>query len=197
MEEKNKVTKKEVAITIIALLILIVSVFGISYSIWSQTIMGTKENSINTGYISFSYNESDTNVIAIDNAIPMSDDNGKKLTGNKNTFDFTVSAKFAGANSINYEIYATPIEKTLDPNFVKIYLTDQNDIPVSGFDGVVPTYEELSDSSEAGVKSIYKSNLTTSAKIEKFRLRVWIKSDYNYSEESKKFSFKVNVKGMA
>lgn len=198
MEKNNKNNnRKEIAITTISLLILIVAVFGISYSIWTQTLTGTKENSINTGYVSFSYNESETNVISIQNAIPISDENGKKLTGNDNTFDFTLSAKFAGVSSIGYEIYATPVEKTLDTNFVKVYLTDQNDNPVSGFDGTVPTYEELTDSTEVGSKTIYKSSLTQSDKVEKFRLRVWISSDYNYSEESKRLSFKVNVKGMA
>ncbi len=197
MEKNKNNNRKELVITIISILILIVAVFGISYSIWTQTLTGTKENSINTGYVSFSYNESETNVISIQNAVPISDENGKMLTGSDNTFDFTLSAKFAGINSIGYEIYATPVEKTLDTNYVKVYLTDQNDNPISGFDGVVPTYEELTDSTEAGSKTIYKSSLTQSDKVEKFRLRVWISSDYNYSAESKRLSFKVNVKGMA
>lgn len=197
MKEENKKSKKELIITTLSILILVVAVFGISYSIWSQTFNGTKENSINTGYVSFTYNESDTNVIDIKNAMPMTDANGKMLTGGSNTFDFTVSAKFAGISSIGYEIYATPIEKTIDTNYVKVYLTDQNDNPITGFDSTIPTYETLTDSSEVGSKTIYKSELTKSEEVKKYRLRVWISSDYDYPTESKKLSFKVNVKGMA
>ena len=197
MKDEKKNNEKEIIITTLSVLILIVAVFGISYSIWSQTFYGTKENSINTGYVSFTYNESDTNVIDIKNAVPMTDANGKMLTGGSNTFDFTVSAKFAGVSSIGYEVYATPIEKTIDTKYVKVYLTDQNDNPISGFDTTVPTYDNLTDSSETGSKTIYKSELTKSEEVKKYRLRVWISSDYDYPEESKKLSFKVNVKGMA
>ena len=185
MKNEKKNNKKEIIITTLSVLILIVAVFGISYSIWSQTFYGTKENSINTGYVSFTYNESDTNVIDIKNAVPMTDANGKMLTGGSNTFDFTVSAKFAGVSSIGYEVYATPIEKTIDTKYVKVYLTDQNDNPISGFDTTVPTYDNLTDSSETGSKTIYKSELTKSEEVKKYRLRVWISSDYDYTEVSK------------
>ena len=184
-------------ITVLSVLILIVAVFGISYSIWTQTFLGTQENSINTGYISFSYTESDTNIIEIHNAVPTADENGKKMSGNKNMFDFTVSAKYAGTSSIGYEIYATPITQTLDSKYIKVYLTDQNDQPITGFDSVVPTYEELEDSTIEDSKIIYKSALTQSGASHDYRLRIWVSSDYDTSETSKQFSFKVNVKGIA
>ena len=195
LAKKNNI--KEMIITILSVLILIVAVFGISYSIWTQTFLGTQENSINTGYISFSYTESDTNVIEIHNAVPMADENGKKLNGNKNMFDFTVSAKYTGVSSIGYEIYATPITQTLDSKYIKVYLTDQNDQPITGFDSVVPTYDQLEDASAENSKTIYKSSLTESGKSDDYRLRIWVSSDYNMPEVSRSFSFKVNVKGMA
>lgn len=194
---KDSTSKKEIIISVISVLILIIAVFGISYSIWTQTFMGSQENSINTGYISFSYTESDTNVIEIHNAVPMADENGKKLSGNNSMFDFTVSAKYAGVSSIGYEIYATPVVQTLDGKYIKVYLTNQNDEAVSGFDGIVPTYDSLEDSSIEGSKTIYKGDLTESGKTEDYRLRIWVSSDYNLPDTSKKFSFKVNVKGMA
>lgn len=193
----EKRNAKEIIITVLSVLILIIAVFGISYSIWTQTFLGSKENSINTGYISFSYTESDTNVIEINNAVPMSDENGKKLTGNNNMFDFTVSAKYSGVSSIDYEIYATPITQTLDSKYIKIYLTDQNDQAITGYDSVVPTYEELEDSLMENSKTIYKSSLDQSGVSQEFRLRIWVNSEYNMPETSKKFSFKVNVKGNA
>lgn len=200
-QEKNNSTK-EMIITVLSVLILIVAVFGISYSIWEQTFNGSKENSINTGYISFSYKESDTNIIKIDNAIPTADESGKKLNGNTDMFDFTVSAKYTGLSSIGYEIYATPNVQTLDSKYIKIYLTDQNNQAISGFDSKVPTYEDLNFSSienaeTENIRTIYKSSLTQSGATHYYRLRIWVSSDYNMPETAKQFSFKVNVKGNA
>ena len=195
--ENKKTNTKEIIITALSILILLVAVVGISYSIWTQTFLGTKENSINTGYISFSYTESDTNVIEISNAVPMADENGKRMNGNKNMFDFTVSAKYSGVSSIGYEIYATPVTQTLESKYIKVYLTDQNDQAITGFDEDVPTYEKLKDSKIENSKTIYKSSLTSSGQSDDYRLRVWVNSDYNMPETSKSFSFKVNVKGIA
>lgn len=194
---KEKKNIKEIIITILSVLILIIAVFGISYSIWTQTFLGSKENSINTGYISFSYTESDTNVIEMNNAVPMSDENGKKLTGNNYMFDFTVSAKYGGVSSIGYEIYATPINQTLDSQYLKVYLTDQKDQAIPGYESTIPTYNELEDSTMENSKTIYKSTLNHSGASQDFRLRIWVSSDYNTPETSNKFSFKVNVKGVA
>ena len=195
--DNNKAEKKQLVISILAVLILVIAVFGISYAIWQRTFLGTKENSLSTGYISFSYTESNTNVISIDNAVPVSDDTGKRLTGSTNMFDFTISAKYAGLNSIGYEIYTEPIIEDLDGKYVKVYLTDQNDIPLSGYDVTVPTYSSRDASSLGTGKKLYQGTLTESGKTEKFRLRIWVDSTYNMPTESHKFSFKVNVKGNA
>lgn len=198
MEKGSSTKKKEVFISILAVLILLVAVFGISYAVWQQTSLGTKENSISTGYVSFSYTESNTNVISIQNATPISDDAGKKLTGNKNSFEFSVSAKYAGLPSIQYEVYTEPLASTLDGRFLKVYLTNQNDVPVSGYDVTIPTYDSLEASSIGNGKKLYEGTLTESGKTERFRLRIWVSSDFDMpSNESYKFSFKVHVKGMA
>ena len=191
--------KKELVVSIVGVLVLIIVVIGISYAVWSRTFLGTQENSINTGYISFSYTESDTNTIEIHNAIPISDSNGKMLSGNKNMFDFTVSAKFSGLSSVAYEIYATPIVQTLDSKYIKVYLTDQQDQPVGDRykENSIPTYDMLENSSVTGSKTIYKSELNESGKAVDYRLRIWLSSEYNMPETAKNFAFKVNVVGVA
>lgn len=198
MEKEKNTKRKEVFISILAVLILIVAIFGISYAVWQQTSLGTKENSISTGYVSFSYTESNTNTISINNAVAISDDAGKKLVGNKNSFEFSVSAKYAGLPSIRYEVYTEPLVTTLDGRFLKVYLTNQNDVPVSGYDVTVPTYDSLEASSTGSGKKLYEGTLTQSGQVEKLRLRVWISSALDMpANESYQFSFKVHVKGMA
>lgn len=198
MEKEKSIKRKEVFISILAVLILMVAVFGISYAVWQQTSLGTKENSISTGYVSFSYTESNTNVISIHNATPISDDAGKKLIGSNNSFEFSISAKYAGLPSIRYEVYTEPLKATLDERFLKVYLTNQNDVPVSGYDITIPTYDSLEASSTGNGKKLYEGTLTESGKIEKLRLRVWVSSDFDMpANDSYQFSFKVHVRGMA
>ena len=75
---------RNILLSIIGIAILFVAVIGISYAIFMFTGKGMKKNTISTGNISMTYTESD-NVIAIDNAVPMSDSAGKLQ---KEYFDF-------------------------------------------------------------------------------------------------------------
>lgn len=189
--------KRQLIISIFGVILLFIIAISVSYAIWQQTFLGTKENSINTGYVSFSYTESDTNIIEIHNAVPISDENGKMLSNNDEMFDFTVSANFAGVSSVDYEIYATPIVQTIDSQYIKVYLSDQYDQAVDSYADSVPTYNMLEDSVMDDSKTIYKSTLTKSGEVIKYRLRIWVSSDFNVPSESQKFAFKVNVSGVA
>lgn len=193
--KKTKTNVKEGIISILAILILVVAVVGISYAVWNQSFTGTKDNSLNTGYVSFTYTESNDNVISIENATPMSDENGKKQTGSKSMFDFNVSATYKGVDSIQYEVYTTLVQNTLSPEYLKVYLTDQNNQAVEGYKEDVPTYNMLPNSSIGEGKTLYKGTLSSSGKSKNLRLRIWISSNYDQPEVSKSFSFKVNVKG--
>lgn len=190
MEESNK---KEIIFSLIGILILIASVIGISYAIWIRTYQGEKENVIKSGYISFNYVESDTNIISIDNALPMSDREGKMQQCSNCMFDFSISATYRGVKTIKYDIYATETEQNdLPSEYLKIYLTDQKDQAVPGYDIEVPTYADLINFNSSGDKLLYSSELKTSGEYRNFRLRVWLSSEYN-SDKPLTFAFKVNV----
>lgn len=199
-EEKSNGKKSEVFLSLIGVFILILAVVGISYAVWTKSFRGTKENSLKTGYVSFTYSEADNSYISIENAIPISDKQGKELNGERNVFDFSVSASSKGNNRIRYDIFAEPVgNNTLPEKSLKIYLTDQNDNPIEGYNGkTVPLYSDLKKYNYNGknkYKLIYSSNLTKENPSKKYRLRIWLSSDSNNGENQLKFSFKVNVKG--
>ena len=133
MEENGS---KKVLLSVLGVAILVVAVVGISFAAYSAT-RTSDANTISTGTISMSYSEP-TNGIELVNALPMSDDNGKKLTGavaEKNqTFEFTVSTNASAALNIPYEISVTPVAITateslgvLTDRQVKVYLTKKAD----------------------------------------------------------------------
>jgi len=110
MKEDSR-NMQEIIISIIAILILIVAVVGITYAVFTYTGVGTKENKISTGELSFSYYEA-TNGISIVNAEPIDDSLGKVLaqrdedSGVQNGyFDFTISNNLSGEGAIHYEVY--------------------------------------------------------------------------------------------
>lgn len=203
METKQKTGKKsEVIFGTIGVFILILAVIGISYAIWSKTFLGTKENSLKTGYVSFSYSEADNSYISLENALPISDQQGKELSGAKNVFDFNVSASYKGVSKIKYDIFAESVDNnTLPEEFVKVYLTDQNDNPVEGYEGDnVPLYDDLQNYNYNGknhYKLLHSGYLTEQDSNKNFRLRIWLSSDFTDGSNQLTFSFKVNVKGMA
>ena len=185
------------AFPIILLLFLVAIVIGTTYAVYTLTTTGN-ENSITTGVVSMSYTES-TNVISIENALPISDSDGKTQS---NYFDFSVTSNFTiGQNNPNvkviYDIDLQPLNtNTLEDNKIKVYLEDVTS----------STSEVLVEPTLISNISNYKlytashtheynvDNITTN-----YRLRAWI--DYsvdatNWSSSNKyEYKFRVNING--
>lgn len=186
---------KKVFFSLIGVFILLIAVIGMSYALWQRSFIGTKENSVKTGYVSFSYVESDSNVITIENALPMKDEVGKNQIESNEMFDFSISSNYGYDGDINYEIYTVDgNNNTLPPEYLKVYLTDQNDNALEGYDTTVPVYANLEQTSDGNGRYLFKSKLDHVNSSKNFRLRVWIDSSYNDAVNTKRFSFKVNVK---
>ena len=178
---------------IIAILLIVT---GVTYSFYKIRLEGQKTHFVSSDLISFTYKESDTNVISIENAIPVADEVGKKQKDSNSMFDFNVSTKYKGVGNINYEVYSTLMKSTLDSKYVKVYLTDQNDNPLDGYSKDVPVYDALSESIVEDGKTLYKGSLK-SGDVKNLRLRIWLSSEYSDGSEARTFAFKVNVKGEA
>ncbi len=194
-------TRIIVSICLVLLLILLTS--GLSYAVFKYSKTGNKDNTVNTGTITFTYNET-SNGIALTNAQPMTDNAGKVLQktddangATQGYFDFTVSANMSNNIPITYEVYGSvESESTIDPKYIKVYLTDgsTNDRAIEGYTGsVVPVYSSLPEAvSNPNGKKLYTETFTKSA-LKTFRLRLWIASNYDNEATSQKFIMKVNV----
>ena len=79
---------------------ILVVVIGISYSLFTYSGVGKKENKITTGAITMLYTESN-NTISISNALPTTDNTGKTRKTNGEYFDFTVKSSITGNADIN------------------------------------------------------------------------------------------------
>lgn len=187
-------SQKKVLLSVLGVAILVVAVIGISFAAYSTTFKSTNDNSISTGTIMVSYTEP-TNAISILDAMPMSDTDGKALTGAGKTFDFVVSTQASNALTVPYTISLTKdATSTLADTEVKVYLTKD------GADVLAPTLvSALTDATRADSKVLYStSDVFTStgeaAKTSNYVLRMWVDKDVSVdATSSKTYKAKVNV----
>ena len=196
-------TKARKEIIIIGLmLLLVIALIGVSYAAFSFMGEGTKLNTITTGSITMSYEESD-NTITLNGALPTTDKTGMVRLNEGEYFDFTVSSNIVGNVNINYEISAKEVgDGTIDGSNIKLYLTRLTD------DGeeqlMVPeVYNEETTSNNytgrpANEMSLYTSSMNNSES-NNYRLRMYVDERYNPQGDGGglTFSVKINVYGKA
>ena len=117
-------SKKGLMLSVIGILGLIAITIGVSFAFFSYAKEGTTENSITTGTITFLYTEVSGvgKGISLIDSYPISDSQGKNLTGEGKVFDFKVTSTNNMNAAIPYEITARKKNgSTLDEDAVKIY----------------------------------------------------------------------------
>lgn len=199
MNENSSNSSKQILISILGVAILIVAVVGISFAAFTYAGTGNTTNTITTGTITMSYTEP-TNGINLTDALPITDTAGKALTGNNNTFDFTVAATISGSTTINYAITAVKGDGcTVADSGIKVYLTDQKDAQILAPTKVTALTTTASNNAAGAPAGQYvlKTGTYTATTTEKYRLRMWVADDYNAPATSQKYILKVNVYGAA
>ena len=196
-------TKKEIVI-IGLILLMVIALIGVSYAAFRFTGEGTKVNSITTGSITMTYEETD-NTINLSGALPTTDKTGKVRMNPGEYFDFTVSSNISGDVNINYEISAKDVTSSsankIDGNNIKLYLTRLTD---DGTEEELMTPEVYNEESNAnnftgrpsGEMSLYTSSMSSSES-NNYRLRMWVDEDYNPQGDGGglQFSVQINVYG--
>lgn len=201
--------KKLFALSILALISLVLITVGVTYAFFNYAKTGLTENSVKTGSITFIYEEVEAQGagISISDAFPMSDENGKAQVGTGKVFNFKVKSKTMSNTSMPYTVTARmKKDSTLDESAVKIYLTEVSaDIET---ELLLNTYNNLNQTSvdvpEGTIeKVIYTDTVPAgSTNYEKnFRLRMWISdaikfsqnADGTYPYNGKTFALTVNV----
>lgn len=191
-------------LSILGVISLVLITAGVTYAFFSYTKEGTTENTISTGTITFYYDEleAEGNGIKIEDAIPMTDDEGKALAGDNNVFNFKVTSTVSGDATIPYEVTARMKNgSTIAQDQVKLYLTATGSETdgtnhTADADGNVKTYADLTQTSvtvpEGTVeKTIFNGTVPakTATYSEDFTLRMWINGDESTSVDYSPFEF--------
>ena len=197
--------KKENIIIIVLLIVMVIAVIGVSWAAFNYSATGTKLNSITTGSITMSYEETD-NTISLTGALPTTDETGMVRLNDGEYFDFTVSSKIVGDVNINYEISAKDIttsDRKIDGSNIKLYLTRVNSDGTEEGLMTPETYNEEESSNSytgrpAGEMSLYTSSMNSSES-NNYRLRMYVTEEYNPQGDGGglQFSVQINVYGLA
>lgn len=195
-------SSKFILFSVLLVTILVIIVIGLSFSVFKkvESTSDFRDDNVKDNYnnISMTYTES-VNGISIQDALPISDEVGKALSGTGEYFDFTIRSKFSKKASVTYEIAAIKDEEsTISNDQVKLYLEKQ----VSG------SYEQVMEpniftpiSNRSGVGSPEGSMILLQVKknssgSDNYRLRMWLKEDSTVQMDQV-FTVKVNVYGKA
>ena len=195
--------RKQIIITLIAIISLIVITVGVTYAFFNYAKEGTTDNTIKTGSITFLYTEVSGvgKGISLTEAYPVADSIGKVQTGEGKVFDFKVTSNISMNSSIGYQVTARKkTGSTLANSAVKVYLTEVNGTEQ---ELLLSKYSELSqtdkvDSSKFDERILYEGTVpaNTSNYEKNFRLRMWVSDDTDFSDGSmndKTFTLTVNV----
>jgi len=198
---KNK--NKQIIITLIAIISLIVITVGVTYAFFNYSRTGTTDNVVKTGGITFLYTEVSGvgKGISLTEAYPVSDSIGKVQVGEGKVFDFKVTSNIEMNSNIGYQVTARKkTGSTLANSAVKVYLTEVNGTEQ---ELLLSKYSELDqtdkvDSSKYDERILYEGTVPANTKnYEKnFRLRMWVSDDTDFSDGSmnnKTFTLTVNV----
>ena len=198
---KNK--KKQIIITLVAIISLIVITVGVTYAFFNYAKEGTTDNVVKTGGITFLYTEVSGvgKGISLTEAYPVADSIGKVQVGEGKVFDFKVTSNISMNSNIDYQVTARKkTGSTLANSAVKVYLTE-----VSGTEQelLLSKYSELSQTDKVDISKyderiLYEATVpANTANYEKnFRLRMWVDENTDFSDGSmndKTFTLTVNV----
>ena len=193
--------KKEKITLLVLVLLLIVTIIGVSYAAFTFGQSGKNLNTVTTGIMQMSYEET-SNIIKMTGALPTTDTTGKARLNEGEYFDFTVSSTIQGEAEINWEIAAEDFSSnTFDGSHVKLYLTR---LDSSGNESEVMAPTIFTKVTTANTKTGRPANMMSlatgvmsSSTSTKYRLRMWVDESYNPQGDggNKKFAVRINVYG--
>ena len=185
---------KRIGKLLFLIVFLITLVIGFSYAFSNWNYIGSTFNKLTSSDLEISLLESETNVISLNNAFPMTDEEGLDT----DSFDFAVTSKTVKEEGIRYTISIEKLEADtgytfLNDSDVKIYLED--------YEGNVllePTLISNLDNYKLYTGS-HVHDTTNNELQDKYKLKVWIDQSKendakNWDLDTKiQYKFKLNI----
>ena len=173
----NKTRKKYIVLVIVTIVVSVVALLGASYALLTMTLEGDKTITLTAGILKVDF--TDGNYINLDNAAPISDAQGQKLT----PYTFTIT----NTGNINAYYHVSLEEEdtnTLANSYLKMRLTNNQ-----GYDsGVVKV-----SSYGTGTFNIKSEETLEPEDTVTYTLWMWLDNDADNSAQGKEYKSKIVV----
>ena len=170
--------KKKVLITIIISLLLILSIVGISYALWTLNLTQTGENDIATTCFNISFTEKDN--ISLQKSYPLYDADGKKLT----PYEFTITNNCDSYASYNVNLEVLNTTTLTNNEAIKVMFSKKEDNVESELKlDLLSNYETVTKTLNNATSAFKLTDGYLDAKESRtYDLRVWL--DENVTTET-------------
>ena len=191
----NKKNKKQVLLAFLIVFILFMISLVVAFFYYRNQ---DKKNNDNLLKVKFKSSD----VITIENRLPMSDEFGKNLdgTGTEEGVQGYVEFSIKNENSkdVDYIVYLTKQDVSITElrgDYIKFYFTDIADNPMTGFEkNMLPSFNDLTSLVDMPEGRLVYNGSLESGEEKSFKLRAWLSDTYTISDTEEGFSVDVNVK---
>ena len=179
---ESQVKSKKV-LTAITVLLLLLTIIGVSYAVWRISLQQTESNRISTACFDVAFKE-DNEAINLENVYPILDEEGIK--GTPYTFTLTNNCAELASYQINLEVLNTA---TLNSQYIKVYLDSGSPSVLTNLNATSTTLDEAKEAYVLDAGYFEPNESKT------FNLRIWMDEDTPALEETmnKTFASKVTV----
>ncbi len=186
----DKYKKQIIMAFLIVVILFILSIFVVI------TIKGNDKNIEKKVFVKYS----SSNRIVIDNSLPISDTLGKNIEESDKKQSYNVlSIKNENDEDVKYQIFVTMINpegRHINGNYIKYYLTDENNVALDGFkNNFIPSYSSLLSLNDKPESKLLYTGKIKANSVKKVILRVWVSDSYAFGEDEESFNFNIGVRG--
>ena len=173
----DKTKKKYVILVVVTILVSVIALIGASYALLTMTIQGDKKITLTAGILKVDFE--DGNYINLENAAPLTDAQGQKLT----PYTFTIT-NTGNINAYYHVALEEESTNTLTNNYLKMRLTND-----AGYDsGVV----KVNSYGTGNFEIMKEQTLEPSDKVT-YTLWMWLDYDADNSAQGKEYKSKIVV----
>lgn len=174
--------RKNNKVLVIMLLAFVIVIIALTAAVFSYSKPGTVANKITLGKLELTLTEG--NAIALNDTYPMTDDDGKKLTG------FTFSLKNTGSTASTYSIYLDDVsvdsgDTRLNDKYIKYSFTK---------DSVVGAAKPLTDLGTNQQRVLDTGTIAKDTTIN-YNLKLWVSSDIDADIGGQVWKGKLRIEG--
>lgn len=194
MKIDNKRKKFGLGLFICTVCLLVAFALYLGFAILENTYSSSLEkvNNETVSYISFLFENNASHIIEVKSPKIVSDEIGRLLFDDSlYSFDINIDEELLDDEDLEYIVTAEAIGKTINEDYIKFYLTDENG-NILNEDEMATVFSDFEEEKDISGKIIYRGSFNKENMSQTLNIRVWVSDEYELDEVAG-FSYQLNV----